>query len=106
MPFSRGPSRPRHQTRVSCIAGKLFTVLATRENYSWGKLQGKPFLRLRRNLPPVRLSTWILTFSLGASRLYLLKDLQTVSLFSGLNIPKHLPIPLGVPTFSSHTVLD
>ena len=31
MPFSRGFSQPRDQTHVSCIAGRLFTVWATRE---------------------------------------------------------------------------
>ena len=30
-PFSRGSSRPRNQTRVSCIAGGFFTNWATRE---------------------------------------------------------------------------
>ena len=29
--FSRGSSRPRHQTSVSCIAGRFFTIWATRE---------------------------------------------------------------------------
>ena len=29
--FSRGPSRPRDRTRVSCIVGRRFTVQATRE---------------------------------------------------------------------------
>ena len=29
--FSRGSSRPRNRTRVSCIAGRRFTVWATRE---------------------------------------------------------------------------
>ena len=29
--FSRGSSRPRNQTRVSCIAGRRFTIWATRE---------------------------------------------------------------------------
>ena len=29
--FSRGSSRPRDQTRVSCIAGRQFTIWATRE---------------------------------------------------------------------------
>ena len=29
--FSRGSSPPRNQTRVSCIAGRLFTIWATRE---------------------------------------------------------------------------
>ena len=31
IPFSRGSSWPRDQTRVSCIAGKFFTVWVTRE---------------------------------------------------------------------------
>ena len=31
MPFSRGASQPRDQTWVSCIAGRFFTVWATRE---------------------------------------------------------------------------
>ena len=29
--FSRGSSRPRDQTWVSCIAGRFFTVWATKE---------------------------------------------------------------------------
>ena len=31
MPFSRGSSRPRDRTRVSCIAGRFFTISATRK---------------------------------------------------------------------------
>ena len=31
IPFSKGSSRPRDQTQVSCVAGRLFTVWATRE---------------------------------------------------------------------------
>ena len=31
IPFSRGSSQPRDQTWVSCIAGRLFTIQATRE---------------------------------------------------------------------------
>ena len=30
-PFSSGSSRPRNQTRVSCIAGRFFTSWATKE---------------------------------------------------------------------------
>ena len=33
MPFSRGSSPSRDQTWVSCVAGRLFTVWATRETY-------------------------------------------------------------------------
>ena len=32
IPFSRGSSQPRDQTWVSCIAGRFFTVWATRED--------------------------------------------------------------------------
>ena len=31
IPFSRGSSQPRDQTQVSCIAGRFFTIWATRE---------------------------------------------------------------------------
>ena len=31
IPFSRGSSQPRDQTLVSCIAGRFFTIWATRE---------------------------------------------------------------------------
>ena len=31
IPFSRGPSRPRYRTQISCIAGRFFTIRATRE---------------------------------------------------------------------------
>ena len=35
IPFSRGSSRPRNQTWVSCIAGRFFTDWATRESCSF-----------------------------------------------------------------------
>ena len=35
IPFSRGPSQPRDQTQVSCIAGRLFAVWATREDQEY-----------------------------------------------------------------------
>ena len=31
MPFSEGSSQPRNQTQVSCIAGRFFTIWATKE---------------------------------------------------------------------------
>ena len=34
MPYCRGTSQPRNQTRVSCIAGRFFTSWATREAHS------------------------------------------------------------------------
>ena len=33
--FCRGSSRPRNGTRVSCIAGRFFTIRATREAHNW-----------------------------------------------------------------------
>ena len=39
IPFSRGSSWPRVQTRVSCIAGRSFTVWATREDHSLCKVK-------------------------------------------------------------------
>ena len=31
IPFSRGPSQPRDQTQVSCIAGRFFTIWAMKQ---------------------------------------------------------------------------
>ena len=36
--FSRGSSRPRDQTQVSCIAGRHFTIWATREASQSGRI--------------------------------------------------------------------
>ena len=41
IPFSRGSSRPRDQTWVSCIVGRRFTVWATREVHHWRRDLGK-----------------------------------------------------------------
>ena len=35
VPFARGSSQPRDWTQVSCIAGKFFTIWATREAHSF-----------------------------------------------------------------------
>ena len=43
IPLSRGSSQPRDRTQVSCIAGRLFTIWATREAHShvrWVQLYG------------------------------------------------------------------
>ena len=34
-PFSRGSSWPKNRTEVSCIAGRFFTIWATRETHVW-----------------------------------------------------------------------
>ena len=45
-PFSRGSSRPRNQTRVSCIAGGFFTNWAVREaQYTYRGRDGHSYLR-------------------------------------------------------------
>ena len=41
IPFSRGSSRPRDWTQVSCIAGRFFTVWATRETQKYPPHQKK-----------------------------------------------------------------
>ena len=35
IPFSRGSSRPRDQTRVSCMTGRFFTIWAARLAHKW-----------------------------------------------------------------------
>ena len=35
IPFSRGSSWPRDQTKVPCIVDRFFTVWATREDFTW-----------------------------------------------------------------------
>ena len=44
--FSKGFSRPRDQTRISCIVGRHFTVWATREVLHTQKHREKPGLAL------------------------------------------------------------
>ena len=36
IPFSRGLSQPRDGTRVSCIAGRFFTILSHQGSQVWG----------------------------------------------------------------------
>ena len=45
MPSSRGPSQPKDQTHVSCIAGRFFTRWATRDRIqAYNLMIGKSFL--------------------------------------------------------------
>ena len=53
-PFSRGSSRPRDWTCVSCIAGRFFTIWATRED---SNLQ-KEYLTIPGNSPLISLIIW------------------------------------------------
>ena len=58
--FSRGSSRPRNQTQVSCIAGRCFTVWAARE--AWGMALSQWPYRFMRPLTPSAVSyySWIM----------------------------------------------
>ena len=42
IPFSKGSSQPRDQTQVSCIAGRFFTIWATKEALSQGLSPAAP----------------------------------------------------------------
>ena len=59
MSFSRGSSWPRVQTQISCIAGRLFTVWATKE--ALGK-------ELQMNNSPLILLPWSCSLRSAASR--------------------------------------
>ena len=56
VPFSRESSQPRDQTQVSCIAGRFFTVQATRGQCNVQLFLYMAFLvaRLVKNLPAVQ----------------------------------------------------
>ena len=71
---SRGSSQPEDQTQVSCIAGKLFTIWATRqvpenENYSFKRYSAHP-----SNCPPPRHSPscvgWQVSLNVDCGRWY------------------------------------
>ena len=51
--FSRGSSRPRDQTQVSCTVGRCFTIWATREVFIIRETQVKTTMRC--HLTPVRM---------------------------------------------------
>ena len=55
--FSRGSSRPRDRTQVSHLAGRHFTLSATREAY---KKQGRGFLKtnVEQNMPVIKCTVW------------------------------------------------
>ena len=41
MPSSRGASWPRNRIWVSCIAGRIFTIWATRDPWNWWFVEGR-----------------------------------------------------------------
>ena len=47
--FSRGSSRPRDQTCVSCLAGRFFTIWATGKPHAHGWFRVKSFIWLLKN---------------------------------------------------------
>ena len=49
--FSRGSSRPRNQTQVSCIAGRFFTSWATREAHEYDIRDCKEYWEKVRQTP-------------------------------------------------------
>ena len=56
-PFSRGSSQPRDWTRVSCIAGRFFTMWTTRETRTLQYTTPKLTLGTSGVTPPVQAST-------------------------------------------------
>ena len=59
MPSSRGSSQPRDRTQVSCIAGRFFTIWATRE------IQEVPFRARQSGFRDLSLDHWIGSISLN-----------------------------------------
>ena len=62
IPFFRGSSHPRDQTRVSCIAGRFFTIWAPREDKLHGRdathLIEKPFSKVGTQISTVYQASW------------------------------------------------
>ena len=56
-PFSRASSWPRNQTGVSCIAGRFFTVWATREAQTPRYLMAKKTTKKKKNTQPTNKHT-------------------------------------------------
>ena len=89
--FSRGSSWPRDWTRVSCIAGRCFTVWATRkahnpEEHAYTKKEGKYYfwVTLKREiLPSINILKWIITKVPVGSKGYLRNSLELPWWLSG-----------------------
>ena len=67
IPFSRGSSWPRDQTWVSCIAGRFFTIWATREAH--GKPVPSSTTWARPSFPPHTMLKTLLAQSLHSEKL-------------------------------------
>ena len=57
IPFSRESSQPRDRTWVSCIAGRFFTIWATREA-QWIKISGEQWVVAVKQLKDVVIGNW------------------------------------------------
>ena len=58
-PFFRGSSWPRDQNRVSCIAGRLFIIWVTREDFRGGSIISGIFCRVFQPWMSVSVTWWI-----------------------------------------------
>ena len=92
MPSSRGSSKPRDRTRVSSTAGRLFTVLATREALWMGTPSPDPG---RPSYSSTKPSTPKEQWTLWARRA--LKS-QLVSKSPGAGAPTSYLLPQSPPT--------
>ena len=89
--FSRGSSWPRDWTRVSCIAGRCFTIWATRkahnpEEHAYTKKEEKYYfwVTLKREiLPFINILKWIITKVPVGSKGYLRNSLELPWWLSG-----------------------
>ena len=58
IPFSRGSSQPRNRIRVSCMAGRFFTIWATREELSLSLRTDEPICRAVIETQTWRTNLW------------------------------------------------
>ena len=80
--FSRGSSQPRDQTRISCIAGRFFTVWATRESHCMSilhKILGEVYWHPHLTLKCVKKIRWVNRWAVRCSCKLMSKVLMRVS---------------------------
>ena len=85
MSSSRGSSQPRDQTQVSCIAGRFFTIWATRKSWSWptgSQIPGPGGDRyVSTHISVSRIVTWLfLTISGWACNLHMNQGISKISI--------------------------
>ena len=92
--LSRGSSQPRDQTKVSCIAGRFFTIWATRQAPdSWGAYERNKFSESRDLYLPIHRMQNSLTW-------YLIFDVQTVYLLCCKFVHSLTSAPASLEQFS------